>query len=48
MGISLEASGNPDTNESKLLKEMEEFNMRVNSRFFEISSWEAKELLFSD
>ena len=48
MGISLEASGNPDTNESKLLKEMEEFNMRVNSRLFEISSWEAKELLFSD
>ncbi len=48
MGISLEASGNPDTNDSKLPKEMEEFNQRVNSRSFEISSWEAKELLFSD
>jgi len=48
MGISLEASGNPDTNDSKLPKEMEEFNQRVNSRLFEISSWEAKELLFSD
>ena len=48
MGISLEASGNPDTNDSKMLKEMEEFNQRVNSRLFEISSWEAKELLFSD
>jgi len=48
MGISLEASGNPDTNDSKLRKEMEEFNQRVNSRLFEISSWEAKELLFSD
>ena len=48
MGISLEASGNPDTNDSKLLKRMEEFNQRVNSRLFEISSWEAKELLFSD
>ena len=48
MGISLEASGNPDTNNSKLLREMEEFNLRVNSRLFEISSWEAKALLFSD
>ena len=48
MGISLEASGKPDTNDSKLRKEMEEFNQRVNSRLFEISSWEAKELLFSD
>ena len=48
MGISLEASGNPDTNDSKLLKRMEEFNQRVNSRLFEISPWEAKELLFSD
>jgi len=48
MGISLEASGNPDTNDSKLRKDMEEFNQRVNSRLFEISSWEAKELLFSD
>ena len=48
MGISLGASGNPNTNDSKLRKEMEEFNHRVNSRLFEISSWEAKELLFSD
>ena len=48
MGISLEASDNPDINDSKLPKEMEEFNQRVNSRSFEISSWEAKELLFSD
>ena len=48
MGISLEASGNPDTKDSELRKEMEEFNQRVNSRLFEISSWEAKELLFSD
>ncbi|GIT04377.1 MAG: hypothetical protein CM1200mP28_16360 [Deltaproteobacteria bacterium] len=36
MGISLEASGNPNTNDSKLRKEMEEFNQRVNSRLFEI------------
>ena len=48
MGISLESSGNPDTNNSKMRKEMEEFNQRVNSRLFGISSWEAKELLFSD
>ena len=48
MGISLEASENSDSNASKLHKEMEEFNQRVNSRLFEISSWEAKELLFSD
>ncbi len=48
MGISLEASGKPDTDDSILRKEMEEFNQRVNSRLFEISSWEAKELLFSD
>ena len=48
MGISLEASSNSDTNGSKLRREMEEFNQRVNSRLFEISSWEAKELLFSD
>jgi uncharacterized protein YxeA len=47
MGISLEASGKPDTDDSILRKEMEEFNQRVNSRLFEISSWEAKELLFS-
>ena len=48
MGISLEASVNADTNDSNLHKEMEEFNQRVNSRLFGISSWEAKELLFSD
>ena len=48
MGISLEASGNPDTKDFELRKEMEEFNQRVNSRLFEISSWEAKELFFSD
>ena len=48
MGISLEASGNPDTKDSELRTEMEEFNQRVNSRLFEISSWDAKELLFSD
>ena len=48
MGISLETSGNPNTNDSKLRKKMEEFNQRVNSRLFGISSWEAKELLFSD
>ena len=48
MVISLKASGNSDTNDPKLRKEMEEFNQRVNSRLFEISSWEAKELLFSD
>ena len=48
MGISLEASSNTNTNDSKLRKEMEEFNQRVNSRLFEIRSWEAKELLFSD
>ena len=48
MGISLEASLNSATNDSKMHEEMEEFNQRVNSRLFEISSWEAKELLFSD
>ena len=48
MGISLDASSNSDTNDSKLRKEMEEFNQRVNSRLFEINSWEAKELLFID
>ncbi len=48
MGISLESSVNSDINDSKLHKEMEAFNQRVNSRLFEISSWEAKELLFSD
>ena len=48
MGISLEASGNSDIDDAKLRKEMEEFNQRVNSRLFEISSWEAKELLFID
>ena len=48
MGISLEISGNPDENNSELRQEMEEFNQRVNSRLFEISSWEARELLFSD
>ena len=48
MGISLEESGNSDIDNAKMRKEMEEFNQRVNSRLFEISSWEAKELLFSD
>ena len=48
MGISLETSGNYDSDDARLRKEMEEFNQRVNSRLFEISSWEAKELLFSD
>ena len=48
MGISLESSVNSDRSNSILHKEMEEFNQRVNSRLFEISSWEAKELLFSD
>ena len=48
MGISLEASGISDTDDAKLRKEMEEFNQRVNSRLFEISSWEAKEILFID
>ena len=48
MGISLEATGNSDSNGAKLRKEMEEFNQRVNGRLFEISSWEGKELLFID
>tara|TARA_B100000945_G_scaffold135872_1_gene108442 strand:+ start:932 stop:1978 length:1047 start_codon:yes stop_codon:yes gene_type:complete len=46
MGISMEASGNSDSNDSKLRKQMEEFNQRVSSRLFGINSWEAKELLF--
>ena len=48
MGISLEASANSVGDDAKLRKEMEEFNQRVNSRLFEISSWEANELLFID
>lgn len=48
MGISLEASDSADAEDSELRKEMDEFNQRVNGRLFGISSWEAKELLFSD
>ena len=48
MGISLEASINPETFDSKLREEMEAFNQRVNGRWFGVSSWEAKELLFRD
>ena len=46
MGISMEASGNSDSNDAKLRKQMEEFNQRVSSRLFGIHSWEAKDLLF--
>ena len=48
MGISLEASDSADKEDPKLHKEMEIFNHRVNGRFFNISSWEGKELLLSD
>ena len=48
MGISLEALDIPDKEDPKLHKEMENFNHRVNGRFFNINSWEGKELLLSD
>ena len=48
MGISLEASNRTDKEDPKLHKEMEIFNQRVNGRFFNVSSWEGKELLLSD
>ncbi|MBS1254417.1 MAG: hypothetical protein MAG581_00211 [Deltaproteobacteria bacterium] len=48
MGIAVEASESADAEDSDLRKEMDAFNQRVNGRLFEISSWEAKELLFSD
>ena len=48
MGISLDASTNVNKENSKLHKEMGIFNQRVNGRFFNISSWEGKELLLTE
>ena len=48
MGISMLSSGNSETEDSKLREEMEIYNQQVNGRFFEISSWEGKDLLLSE
>jgi hypothetical protein len=48
MGISLVASGASEAEDSKLRDEMEIYNQQVNGRFYEISSWEGKELLLSE
>ena len=48
MGISLVASGGSEAEDSKLRDEMEIYNQQVNGRFYEISSWEGKELLLSE
>ena len=48
MGISLDASTNVNKEKSILHKEMGIFNQRVNGRFFNISSWEGKELLLTE
>jgi hypothetical protein len=48
MGISLVSSGASEAEDSKLRDEMEIYNQQVNGRFYEISSWEGKELLLSE
>jgi len=48
MGISLVASGASEVENSKLRDEMGIYNKQVNGRFYEISSWEGKELLLSE
>ena len=48
MGISLVASSASEAEDSKLRDEMEIYNQQVNGRFYEISSWEGKELLLSE
>ncbi len=48
MGISLVASGASEAEDLKLRDEMEIYNQQVNGRFYEISSWEGKELLLSE
>ena len=48
MGISMVASDNSETEDSKLREDMEIYNQQVNGRFYEISSWEGKELLLSE
>ena len=48
MGISLLSSGTSEVEDSKLRDKMEIYNKQVNGRFYEISSWEGKELLLSE
>ena len=48
MGILQKSTESTDADDSKHYQEMDDFNKRVNGRFFEISSWEGKELLLSD
>ena len=45
MGISMVASDNSEAEDSKLREDMEIYNQQVSGRFYEISSWEGKELL---
>jgi hypothetical protein len=48
MGILQNVSASADEEDSKIRQEMDGFNQKVNGRFFEINSWEGKELLFGD
>ena len=48
MGILQDVSENANTKNSELHKEMKSFNQKMNGRFFEIRSWEGKELLLID
>jgi len=48
MGILQAQSKKTKKEETKFRQEMELFNKKMNGRFFEISSWEGKELLFKN
>ena len=48
MGILQDVSENIPSDSSDLHKDMKTFNQKMNGRFFEISSWEGKELILSD
>tara|TARA_Y100001970_G_C14216685_1_gene850095 strand:+ start:1155 stop:2195 length:1041 start_codon:yes stop_codon:yes gene_type:complete len=48
MGILQDASNKKIIEKSKITQEMESFNKKMSGRFFEISSWEGKELLMSN
>ena len=48
MGILQESSDKTETEEIKIRQEMDSFNNKMNGRFFEISSWEGKDLLLNN
>ena len=47
MGVLQDASEKKEIGE-EVRKEMESFNKKMNGRFFEINSWEGKELLIGN